>query len=136
MGTLLEELRDLLVVDDNPADARFIEEALQQSRLDPDVHHVTTCGEVREFLARRGPYEGVPRPDMVLLDWHLAKTTAEEVLTTLEREYPTVSVIVMTGTQPESQVADSAVAGADAVIEKPTEPEEYIDAIRSVMAVR
>lgn len=132
MGDMVEEFRNLLVVDDNPADVRFIEEALHESALNPNVHSVHTSSEALDFLAQDSPFEDAPAPDFVLLDWYLAETTGEEVLTTVERDHERVPVLVMTGSQSEHDIIDTTLAKADAVIEKPTDPEEYIEAIRSV----
>lgn len=134
LGKMDEEevIGDLLVVDDNPGDLRFIEEALDQSKLNPDVHSVTTSSEALAFLAQDPPYADAPHPDFVLLDWHLADTTADDVLRTVERDNEDVTVVVMTGSQTDQECIDTTLAEADAVLEKPTDPEGYIEAIRSI----
>lgn len=132
MGEWGVEIGDLLVVDDNPGDVRFIEEALDQSKLNPDVHSVTTSSEALAFLAQDPPNADAPHPDFVLLDWHLAETTADDVLRTVKRDHEDVPIVVMTGSKTEQESIDTTLAEADAVIEKPTDPDGYIEAIRSI----
>lgn len=133
MGEMVVEVRNLLIVDDNPADVRFIEEALHESALHPTVHSVHTGSEALDFLAQDSPFEDAPAPDFVMLDWHLAETTGEDVLTTVKQDHKNILVIVMTGSQTEDGILDTPLPDADAVIEKPTDPEEYVEAIRSVV---
>lgn len=126
-------LENVLVVDDNPGDVRFIKEALEDSRWDPTVHTATSSEEALDFVRRFEESEDVPEPDVVLLDWNLSQTTGREVLAALESDHPHIPVVVMTGAQPETDDGESPVPEADEYVEKPTKPEGYIDILRSVL---
>lgn len=125
-------IENLLVVDDNPADIRFIEESIDGSELHPTIHPATTAETALEFVHQRGEYRGTPDPDVVLLDWNLSRTTGKEVLTAIKSACPATSVVVMTGSQAQAKELETSVSGADMYIQKPPEPEGYIDALRSV----
>lgn len=125
-------VNDLLVVEDHPGDVRFIEEALRSSSLDPTVHSVPTRSEALDFVHHRGAYADAPEPDAVFLDWNLTRSTGEEVLASIKAVYPDLPVVVMTGSGPEMEHVRSTVPEADEFMEKPTDPEAYIEAISSL----
>lgn len=125
---------DVLIVEDNPADVRFIEEAFEASELDPTVHSATASGEALDFVRRRGAYADAPSPDAILLDWHLSKTTGREVLEAAKAVDPPVPVVVMTGSKPELESLESSISEADRCIEKQTDPDAYVEIVRDVLA--
>lgn len=127
-----EWLDDLLVVEENSQDVRIIEEAIEDSAFDPTVHHVSSAEAALDFVSRRGSYEAAPEPDAVLLDWHLSRTTAEDVLEALGASYPDVPVVVMTGGRLDDRLAPSALSEADVRLTKPSNPEIYVETLRSV----
>lgn len=126
-------IEDVLVVDDNPADCRFIEEAFEASALDPEIHIRSTRDDAMEFLSQWRHGDGAPNLDLVLLDWNLSRTTGEEVLEAAKSGDNAIPVIVITGSHPNQSASDSSVDDADLVLEKPTDPETYINAVRSVL---
>lgn len=126
------DVEDILIVDDNRGDIRFIEEAFHTSALDPIIHPTTTSDDARDFLCQRGEYEGVPNPDVILLDWNLPQTTGEEVLHAAKSGETPIPVVVMTGSLAETRELQSTASKADLVIEKPTEPDGYIEAVHSL----
>lgn len=123
---------DLLVVEDHPGDVRFIEEAVRSSSLDLTVHSVPTRSEAFDFVHNRGAYADAPEPDAVFLDWDLTRSSGDEVLASIKAVYPDLPVVVMTGSGPEMEHVRSTVLDADAFMEKPTDPEAYIEAIASL----
>lgn len=93
------EVENILVVDDNRGDIRFIEEAFHASAVDPTIHPTTTSDDGLDFPSRRGEYERAPIPNVILLDWNLPQTTGEEVLQAAKSGETPIPVIVMTGSQ-------------------------------------
>lgn len=71
---------------------------------------------------------------MVLLDQNLAQTTGKEVLEAAKSGEKDIQVIVMSGSQAETSCLKSTIEKADLVIEKPTDPEGYINSVCSVRA--
>lgn len=124
---------DVLVVDDNPGDRRFIEESLQSSQLDVSIHTVTTKDEALDTVSHRRESTAAPRPDVIFLDWGLSGETSEEVVGAAKSGDSSVPVVVMTGSNPERHDLESTVSQADMYIQKPTEPEGYIEALRSLL---
>lgn len=129
-----EEVEDVLVVEDNTAEIRFIEEAFGASGLDPTIHAASTKSEALDLLKQRGEYADAPALDAILLDWHLSKTTGQEVLEAAKAGDTEIPVMVMTGSKPELEALDSALPEADRCIEKQTEPEAYVEIFRDFVA--
>lgn len=87
---------DVLLAEDNPDDARRIEDAVDETRPEATVHVVGDGGEALEFLRRCGEYVDVPVPDAVLLDWNLPEVDGERVLDELNEEHSETPVVVLT----------------------------------------
>lgn len=127
-----EGIDDILIVEDNPAEIRFIEEAFNAADHDPTIHSATTKGEALDVLNQRGEYSDAPDIDLVLLDWHLSTGTGRDVLKAAKALDRGVTVVVMTGSKPELETLRSSLSAADKCIEKQTEPESYMELFRSL----
>lgn len=127
---------DVLVVDDNPGDRRFIREALRGSRLDVIVHTVTTKDQALDMVNRRGEYADAPEPAAILLDWNLSRETGEEVLEAAKSGDSSTPVLVMTGTRSEINGVKSMLSQADTCIQKPSDPDGYVESLRSLLSGR
>ncbi|HEU5318370.1 MAG TPA: response regulator, partial [Chloroflexota bacterium] len=86
----------VLLVEDNPGDARLIRETLAdaaQAAARPDVvevAHAETLAAALDQIARQPP-------DAVLLDLNLGETHGLETFRTLFRQAPSVPVVVLSG---------------------------------------
>lgn len=127
----LEDVEDVLLVEDNPGDIRLIREAFRESPLDPTIHATKTGDEAIDMLFRRGGHEDAPRPDLVLLDWRLSEQTGEPVVEAVKSGELSVPVVVMTGSKSGLGRVESSAPAADEYIEKPTDPQAFIDVLRS-----
>lgn len=127
---------ELFVVDNNPGDIRFIEEAFTNSELTPTIRSVNTKGEALDLIHRRNEYENTPRPDVVLLDWRLSQTTSKEILDATKSVTPPTPVVVMTTSKPRMQSEDEPVSQADQIIEKPTDPKRYVELLQPYLTAQ
>src|SRR5262249_48354131 len=87
--------RALLLVDDNPGDARLLAESL---RTLPFPHHlsiVTDGDSGLAFLQHQAPYTQAPTPDLILLDIHPLKRSGWEVLEWLRMQPELAPIPVM-----------------------------------------
>lgn len=123
---------DVLVVDDNSGDRRFIEEALRASRLDLSIHMTNTKDEALNWVYQRGEYKDAPEPAVILLDWNLSEDTGKEVVNAAKSADPHIPLLVMSGSHPEINDVKSFLSEADMRIEKPTDPEGYIEPLCSL----
>ena len=71
---------DILLIEDNPGDARLLEEAFVECGLDHRLAVVTDGVEAMRYLRREKPYPRGFRPDLILLDLNLPRKDGREVL--------------------------------------------------------
>lgn len=134
MANSRERVDDVLVVDDNPGDRRFIKEALQASQLSLRIRTVNSRDEALDVVYQRGEYGETPEPAVILLDWNLSHETGREVVKAAKSRDPCIPVLVMTGSSSEIIDVKSELSEADMFIEKPTVPEGYIEPLESLLS--
>jgi CheY-like chemotaxis protein len=71
---------EILLVEDNPGDARLAAEALKENKVRNNLYHVKDGVEAMRFLRRQAEYADAPLPDLVLLDLNLPRKDGHEVL--------------------------------------------------------
>jgi CheY-like chemotaxis protein len=124
----------ILLVEDNPMDVLMIRECLKKWRIKNYLHVVQDGEQALDFLCARGSFVGSPRPDLMLLDLNLPKTSGDEVLSEIKKN-PDLSSITVVVVTTFDAVADRQVwndLGAELCITKPLDFEEYHRAISYV----
>src|SRR5258708_28994232 len=71
---------EILLVEDNPGDARLAWEAIREARVSHNMRRVSDGVEALAYLRKEGEFSNAPRPDLILLDLHLPRTHGREVL--------------------------------------------------------
>lgn len=112
---IAHDSRDLvmLVVEDNPADVLFLEEAVEASRTPAKMHVVSDGSTAMKFLRRQAPHIDAPRPDVIVLDLNVPLKSGREVLTEMaaDTELQTIPVAILTTSTSETWVCDLYPAG-------------------------
>lgn len=111
----------VLLIEDNPADVRLLQEALQAVEFHgrfltaPDL---TQAGEALSDLEASGHL-----PDLILLDWYLPRGTGDEFLHTLRAscQWSRIPVAVLSGSSQPSDATLARQKGAGAFWAKPIE---------------
>jgi two-component system, chemotaxis family, response regulator Rcp1 len=125
---------EILLVEDNPGDARLTEEALKEGKVRNNLHHAKDGVEAMQFLLREGEHKGKPRPDLVLLDLNLPRKDGREVLADMRKnpELKTIPVVVLTTSEAEQDVVRTYELCANCYITKPVDLEKFITIVRSI----
>ena len=125
---------EILLVEDNPADADLTREALSDGRLFHQLHHVTDGVQALQFLRREGKYADVPKPDLVLLDLNLPKMDGRQVLETIKGDpvLRRIPVIVLTSSEAESDIARSYDLHANCYMCKPVDLNQFLETVRQI----
>ncbi|MFC1706223.1 response regulator [Planctomycetota bacterium] len=128
------KLIDILLVEDNPGDARLAREALRDGKVRNTIHHVEDGVEAIAFLRKEGPYEDMPRPDLVLLDLNLPKRDGREVLADIKSDpdLKRIPVVVLTVSKAEEDVLRSYDLHANCYVTKPIDLDQFLTVIRSI----
>jgi two-component system, chemotaxis family, response regulator Rcp1 len=124
---------EILLVEDNPADARLAVEALKDARLSSRLNVVGNGAKAMDFLLRRGVYTQAPRPDLILLDLNLPGKDGREVLNDVKTDpdLRRIPVVVLTTSQAEEDILRAYDLHCNCYITKPLDFNEFTAAIRS-----
>ncbi|SDK79290.1 response regulator [Natronorubrum texcoconense] len=124
---------EILLVEDNPGDARLVTELFSDAHIVNTLHVATDHREALDFVNQRGEFTDVPRPDIVLLDWHLPRATGDEVLRAMKEDsaLSQIPVIVLTGSDVGEELIQTSEFEANAYLTKPVDPDDFISLVRS-----
>lgn len=125
---------EILLVEDNPGDARLAQEALKEDKIKNALHSVADGVEAMAFLRQEGKYTGAPRPDLILLDLNLPKKDGREVLAEIKSDenLKRIPVVVLTVSQAETDILKSYNLNANCFITKPVSLEEFIKVVQAI----
>ncbi len=125
---------DILLVEDNPGDARLAQEAFRDSRVLNRIYHVIDGVEALSFLRRGSGYESSPRPDIILLDLNMPRKSGREVLAELkdDPEFKSIPVVVLTTSKAEEDIVRSYELHANCYINKPVDLDKFMTVINRI----
>lgn len=129
-----ESAATILLVEDNPADARLLVEALRERHSPCRVARVADGVEALAYLHGDEPFARVQRPDLVLLDLNLPRLGGRELLATIKRD-PTlgrIPVIVLSSSQDADEIAACYALHANAYVSKPVEFEAFSAVVQAI----
>ena len=124
---------DILLVEDNPADAELALRALRKGKLVNHISWLKDGAEALEFIFRTGAYAGRPdrNPKLILLDLKLPKVDGIEVLKRVKADERTraIPVVMVTSSAEGRDVAQSYKLGVNSYIVKPVEFEQFSETV-------
>jgi CheY-like chemotaxis protein len=125
---------EILLVEDNPGDARLTREALREGRMRNRLHHMRDGVEALAFLRREAPYEDAPMPDLILLDLNLPRKNGTQVLAEMKEEprLRLIPVVVLTTSEAEQDVLRTYELHANCYITKPVDLDKFLAIVRAV----
>ena len=125
---------EILLVEDDLADARATMQALDRGRVRCRVSLVRDGEEALAFVHRRGIFAKAPRPDLILLDVQLPKKDGSEVLKEVraDEDLKTIPVVVMsTAERCHALLARECLAALD-FMPKPLDGERFVGMVKSL----
>lgn len=125
---------DILLVEDNPGDARLTREALAQSKVRNVLHHARDGEEALAFLRHQGRFAESPTPDLVLLDLNLPRRDGREVLEDIKGDPKLmhIPVVILTSSQAEEDILRSYRLHANCFITKPVDLEQLTKVVQGI----
>jgi two-component system response regulator len=120
---------DVLLADDNPADAELIMLSLGKDLLGR-IHHVHDGEEALDFILCRAGYtqRSLEAPlRLILLDLKLPKVSGLEVLEQVKRDPRTraIPAVLLTSSRLEEDVVRGYQLGANSYVQKPVQFERF-----------
>ena len=115
-----EQSKIILLVEDNKADIRLIEEALKNSAISYQMMTVRDGMAAMAYLRQEGEYATAVRPDLIVLDLNLPKKDGREVLAEIKTDpqFNRIPVIVLTTSRNEDDIHQSYELNANCFITK------------------
>ena len=124
----------ILLVEDNPADVRLLQEAFRESGDQHELHIASDGQDALDFLFRRNQHEDKPRPDLILLDINLPKVNGHRVLQAVKAEpkLVTIPVLMLSHSDAMRDIQTAYSHHANAYLKKPSDLTDYFDVVRHV----
>lgn len=134
MNTSNVNLIDILLVEDNPGDARLAKEALKESKIHNNLYIVSDGEEALQFLRKEGEFSGAVTPDLILLDLNLPKIDGREVLDIVKRDenLKMIPVVILTTSRAEEDIVKSYKLHANCFISKPLDLDQFMKVVKSI----
>ena len=125
---------EILLVEDNPGDARLTLEGFKDARIRNNITVVEDGIEAMAYLRHQGPYADVALPDLVLLDLNMPKKDGREVLADMKADEALkhIPVLVFTISTAEKDILEAYHLQASAFITKPIDLDEFIRVVKSM----
>jgi chemotaxis family two-component system response regulator Rcp1 len=125
---------EMLLVEDNPGDARLAMEALKDAKVNNNLNWVKDGVEAMTFLRRQGEYTNAPRPDVILLDLNLPKKDGREVLADIkgDDDLRRIPVVILTVSSAEEDIIKTYNLHANCYIQKPLDLGQFIEVVKSI----
>ena len=125
---------EILLVEDNPGDARLAWEAIREARVPNNLRWVTDGVEALSFLRREGRFAEVQRPDLILLDLNLPRKDGREVLAEIKSDerFRCIPVVVLTTSQADEDVVNAYHLNANCYISKPVGLEQFLKVVNAI----
>lgn len=124
----------ILLVEDNPDDAKLTQLAFQQAGIELEFHVATNGNQALDFLTRREPHQNAWRPDLIFLDLNLPGTDGREVLQYVKGDVQLrrIPVIILTTSEADVDLVLSYGLHANAYLTKPIGMDEWDDVVRGL----
>lgn len=96
----------ILLVEDNEADIRLTQQALEEGKIAHPLHVVKDDAEAMHFLYRKPPFTNAFTPDLILLDLNIPRKDGQEVLGEIRQDVclRMIPVVILASSSAEKDV--------------------------------
>jgi DNA-binding response OmpR family regulator len=125
---------EILLIEDNPADVRLVQEVFKEARIHNKIY-VTLNGEkAMRLLRRESEYAQASRPDLIILDLNLPKKQGKEVLKEIKEDenLKTIPVVILTTSNAEEDLIETYQNNANCYITKPVDLDNFINVVKII----
>lgn len=133
----MPEGMEVLLIEDNPADAELTMHALRKENVANRIVHLADGEQALDFLFCRGAYANrsfADPPRVVLLDIKMPRVDGLDVLRAIKTDARTrsIPVVVMTASREEQDLVQSYQLGVNSYIQKPVDFDRFRDVVRQL----
>ena len=125
---------EILVVDDDDADALMISEALESTEHQVSVQRVVDGREALDYLRREGAFPDAQRPDLILLDLNMPRMDGRETLAAIKTDerFKAIPVVILTTSGAAPDIESSYQHRANAYVTKPFGLDDFEATVRKI----
>ena len=127
------QTRRLLIVEDEPGDARLMQLAIVRNGFATEMSSAADGREAMRCLRREGArWAGAVHPDLILLDLKMPGQGGLELLAAIKQDETlrAIPVVVVTTSLLEADVRRAYELGAAGYVQKPADLREFIATVR------
>jgi two-component system, chemotaxis family, response regulator Rcp1 len=114
---------EVLLVEDNPGDARLYEKAFLRANPRARLHVASDGDAAQDFL-----FGNAQRPDLIVLDLNLPRRDGRELLAEIKKDQSLrrIPVIVITSSDARTDISQSYHLSANCLLTKPIALDEFL----------
>ena len=132
----MNDLKPILLVEDDPRDAQLTLRALSDCSLANRVTLVRDGVEAMEYLRYDGKYKTRRKenPAVVLLDVKMPRMDGMEVLKAIRSDIKlkTLPIVMLTSSREDPDLKECYALGVNAYVVKPVDFKEFIDSVKNI----
>lgn len=130
----MADLVEILLVEDNPGDARLCKEALKESKVLNNLNIAKDGQEALDFVFKSGEFKSAPTPDLIILDLNLPKVHGKDVLKKIKEDEITkkIPVVILTSSKAEEDIIRTYELHANSYITKPLDFDQFIEIVKEL----
>jgi two-component system, chemotaxis family, response regulator Rcp1 len=125
---------EILLVEDNPADALLVDQCLRHGDVPYRLHVVEDGDAAMAFLRREGQFADAPRPHLILLDLNLPVKDGREVLREMKMDesFRRIPVVIHTSSPSPEDIGQCYALRANCYVLKGSDFAEFDRTVRTV----
>lgn len=129
-----EDPIDILLVEDNPADAHLTDEGLSQGDVPYELTVVEDGQAALAYLRQEGEYRDATRPDLVLLDLNLPRLSGYDVLKRVKRDEALreIPIVILSTSDDPDDIQTCYDNCASGFVTKPTEYRSFVSRVQQI----
>lgn len=132
----MNDLKRILLVEDDPRDIELTLTALAENNLANEVVVTRDGVEALEFLRYQGNFRMRPKgnPAVILLDLKMPKVDGLQVLREIRADaaLKMIPICVLTSSREERDLVESYNLGVNAYVVKPVDFKEFVTAVKEI----
>ncbi len=126
----------ILIAEDDPQDLELTLSALSEHNLLNEIQVVRDGAEALDYLYHRGPFEGAPggNPVLLLLDLKMPRLGGIEVLRQIkcDQHLKTIPVVILTSSRESRDLKTCYELGVNAYVLKPVQFPDFVESVKQI----
>lgn len=122
---------ELLLIEDNSGDILLTKEAFEEINFTENLSVVTDGESALDYLYKRGRYEEVTTPDLIILDLNIPRIDGKEILQKLknDNDLKRIPIIVLSTSKSEKDIKACYDLQANCYLIKPVDFEQFLEIV-------